>query len=158
MLARGLCAGHLRQQKKCQRLTPLRNWSREAKTCAIAGCADVAICRGLCNRHYKRRFPSPNGAALARAARLRREYAIDEDAYNALFLDQGGECAICGGAESAKRGVFSKRLAVDHDHQSGVVRGLLCQNCNTALGLMGDDSSRLLLAVGYLKKFNHKGK
>lgn len=93
--------------------------------------------------------------ALARAARLRREYAMDEGDYSALLAAQAGRCAICGGVESAKRGGSSKRLAVDHDHQSGVVRGLLCQSCNTALGLMGDDPSRLLLAVEYLKKFKH---
>ena len=65
--------------------------------------------------------------------------------YDALLAQQGGVCAICQGLCSNGR-----RLAVDHDHQTGQVRGLLCQRCNTALGLMRDRSELLLRAVTYL--------
>lgn len=51
--------------------------------------------------------------------------------YDALFLKQGGRCAVCGKQQT-------QHLHVDHDHASGVVRGLLCSDCNTALGHLRD--------------------
>ena len=64
---------------------------------------------------------------------------------------QQGVCRIClqpptGGKNS------SARLNVDHDHQTGLVRGLLCTNCNTAIGLMKDSPDRLRAAAMYLMK------
>lgn len=65
-------------------------------------------------------------------ASLRRRYGIDVDEYNARFNDQGGCCAICHRPADVvtKKG---QRLAVDHDHTTGRVRGLLCHRCNTGL-------------------------
>lgn len=62
------------------------------------------------------------------------------------------KCAICRQPETNidRRTGALKRLAVDHCYASGVVRGLLCFNCNTAIGKMGDDPERLRLAADYL--------
>ena len=60
---------------------------------------------------------------------LRRRYGIGTDEYDALYEKQGGRCAFCGGTSNGRG-----RLAVDHDHATGRVRGLLCFTCNTALG------------------------
>jgi len=57
---------------------------------------------------------------------LRRKYGITEDQYNDLLRSQNGRCAVCNKAASS----FKNRLAVDHDHHSGLVRGLLCNFCN----------------------------
>lgn len=57
---------------------------------------------------------------------------------------QNGKCAICDAEQSFQ-------LAVDHDHQTGLTRGLLCRNCNQGLGYFGDDPERLLRAINYLK-------
>lgn len=65
--------------------------------------------------------------------------------YDLLLERQGGACAICGEKPSI-------RLVVDHDHETGAVRGLLCNPCNLALGLFKDDSSRLGSAVTYVQK------
>lgn len=92
-------------------------------------------------------------AASKRRSNLRTNYGLDEDAYDALLNEQGGRCAICGRAEqSAHRTGTRFSLSIDHDHQSGVVRGLLCQRCNRAIGLLGDDPKLLEAAKAYLEK------
>lgn len=65
-----------------------------------------------------------------------------------LFERQDGQCAICGKPESKNPG---KRLAVDHCHVTGTIRGLLCDNCNRGLGLLGDSLPAVLRAVRYLQ-------
>src|SRR5882672_8763006 len=81
-------------------------------------------------------------------ALLKREYGIDEKTYLKMLEDQGGVCAICRGKQSRLR----KRLDVDHNHVTGKVRGLLCSPCNTAIGIMREDETRLQSAIDYLKR------
>ncbi len=69
--------------------------------------------------------------------------------YDEMLVMQGGGCAICGSTLNSSR--YTK-LAVDHNHKTGVVRGLLCTNCNTAIGLMKDSPERLQAAITYLRK------
>ncbi len=66
-------------------------------------------------------------------------------------MAQDGKCAICGTAEPGGRG---KRLHVDHCHETGLVRGLLCYACNTGLGLFRHNSQSLEQAQAYLKRNN----
>lgn len=84
---------------------------------------------------------------------LRKNFGISVDEYEALEVKQGGVCAICKKMESIPHttGGNVKRLSVDHDHATGVVRGLLCGRCNTALGKFNDDVSQLEAAIAYLK-------
>lgn len=70
--------------------------------------------------------------------------ALEE--YNKLLELQNSSCGICGGKDSAKR------LAVDHDHETGKIRGLLCSKCNRALGYLNDDKELLRKAISYLEK------
>jgi hypothetical protein len=69
-------------------------------------------------------------AAKARRQRLRRLYGLTVAQYEAMFVEQGGVCAICRGPSHGPR-----PLAVDHDHVSGAVRALLCDDCNKKLGV-----------------------
>lgn len=62
----------------------------------------------------------------AREGHLRRTYGIGIQEYDKMLTDQGGRCFICQRPEE----VFSTRLAVDHDHNTGEIRGLLCSHCN----------------------------
>lgn len=78
---------------------------------------------------------------------LRTKYGITYDDYLRLSAEQGDVCAIC----KSKSG-DGHRLAVDHCHETGIVRGLLCKLCNMALGLMGDDGDRLRAAAEYLER------
>lgn len=66
-----------------------------------------------------------------------------------MLEEQHGVCAICGKPETKPN---AKYLAVDHDHKTGEVRGLLCNNCNRALGLLQDNTEVLQNAINYLKK------
>jgi hypothetical protein len=84
----------------------------------------------------------------AKADRLKRNYNLTEQEYQQMYQAQGGLCAICGNPQ-----IPSRRLAVDHDHQSGLVRGLLCHYCNAGIGHFGDDISRLESAIAYLRRF-----
>ena len=83
-----------------------------------------------------------------RDEKLRREFGISEKEYNEILRSQNGVCAIC------KKSGNGKYLAVDHDHISGKVRGLLCQKCNTGIGLLGDNRDSLEKALEYLKNEN----
>jgi hypothetical protein len=78
--------------------------------------------------------------------------------YENILESQGNSCAICGTINPAGEGVANDRLvsfAVDHDHETGKVRGLLCNLCNRALGFLQDKVSVLESATRYLKR--HKG-
>lgn len=80
-------------------------------------------------------------------ARIKKEFGIDAVEYERLLDAQGGVCAICLGRPR------SARLAVDHDHNNGAIRGLLCSRCNTELlGSAHDSVDILLRAVKYLQE------
>ena len=82
---------------------------------------------------------------------LRRTFGISLADYNAMLKAQGGTCAICRRPETFKlAGKARPRLSVDHDHQTGKIRGLLCHKCNRGLGNFEDDVKRLLAAGAYL--------
>lgn len=86
--------------------------------------------------------------ARQRRTNLRVFYGITEEEYQALYKLQKGRCAIC-----AKR---RKVLSVDHVHgQKGIesVRGLLCKECNRAIGALGDTAESVERALNYLKAY-----
>ena|SRR3990167_9669761 len=86
-------------------------------------------------------------AWLTRAQQLKQKYGITEADYEKMLKDQGEVCAIC------KRHQRFQRLAVDHDHKTKKVRGLLCMSCNRGLGRFFDSAYRLRAAADYLDKF-----
>ena len=67
-----------------------------------------------------------------------------------MYLEQGGKCAICGTAGFKQRDCHSSGLNLDHCHNTGRVRGLLCHNCNRAIGLMKDNPEIMRRAVEYV--------
>ena len=98
-------------------------------------------------REYIRRNPDAHTSRKLKAA-----YGITLADYNRLLAQQQGKCAICGNAHvpgnTARNG---KRLHVDHCHESGRVRGLLCSNCNLGIGNLQHDETILLKAIEYLR-------
>jgi hypothetical protein len=74
------------------------------------------------------------------------KYNITFDEYSALLEGQNSCCAIC------KKKPTNKHLAVDHCHKTGKIRGLLCNSCNRAIGLMKDDITLLKNSIKYLTK------
>lgn len=73
-------------------------------------------------------------------------YGITLDRYNEMLASQNGLCDICGKPPDRRR------LVVDHDHHTGVIRGLLCHGCNLALGKFGDDIAGIEKVLSYLRK------
>ena len=82
---------------------------------------------------------------------LKSVYGITVEHYESMRKSQGNLCAICGKAETKK--ILGKvvRLAIDHCHTTGKVRGLLCQNCNHGIGMLKDDVSLMQRAISYLE-------
>lgn len=85
-----------------------------------------------------------------RKSALRRAYGITLEDFDRMFAEQDGKCAVCRKAETMTRHGKIETLSVDHCHETNVVRGLLCTNCNNGIGRFGDDAARLRAAADYL--------
>ena len=118
------------------------------------------VCRPCRNAYARERYQDPDISASVRETqarwraanpevdvnrRLVREFGITLAEYDEMFDAQAGVCALCGKPESLNR-----RLAVDHCHDTGQVRGLLCFKCNTAIGALGDNEAAIAAAIIYL--------
>ena len=98
-------------------------------------------------RLYRQRYPEKRAEEKWRA-----RFGISAVDYKRLMAAQGGCCAICGSRNSISDGRGgSRRLAVDHCHATGRIRGLLCHSCNAAIGLMRDDPDRIARAAEYVR-------
>jgi len=80
---------------------------------------------------------------------LRKTYGITSEEYNVLFDKQKGRCAICDRPQSE----LKHSLAVDHNHTTGELRGLLCSSCNTAIGSLRESTELFASALIYLNKW-----
>lgn len=90
------------------------------------------------------------GYASARARQ--RNYGMTQAEYDAMLEKQHGKCACCGRSNSgsAMNGGYAP-LFVDHDHKTGKIRGLLCHQCNIALGMLGDSQERIEQLLTYIR-------
>ena len=103
------------------------------------------ICRNREGREYRENNPEKVVKTI-RESNYRRNYGITLEQYEIILKSQNGLCKIC-----EKVNIVGKRLAVDHEHKSGIIRGLLCDNCNLAIGKFEDDVERIKRAVSYLE-------
>lgn len=79
---------------------------------------------------------------------IKKKYGISKEQYEQLLQKQNNKCSICGVEHIDSH---RKRLFIDHNHETGKIRGLLCQPCNTGLGHFKDNPVLLKKAVQYLK-------
>jgi Autographiviridae endonuclease VII len=81
-----------------------------------------------------------------------RDFGINGNAYRKILKIQNNVCAICKNLETAadKKTNCIRRMAIDHDHKTGAIRGLLCSNCNNGLGRFKDSKTYLKSAIEYL--------
>jgi len=114
---------------------------------------------------YRRRYAEANPGVIAetrrrflaahpgyyRAHHLMRAHGITQAQYDAMLAAQGGVCAICHKSETHARGGKVLPLVVDHNHDTGAVRALLCYVCNFAIGLLYDDPHLLASASAYIE-------
>lgn len=115
-------------------------WSNRCKVCWLTY-----------QREYRKRIgmsPEENKANM-----LRWRYGLTLDEYTALANQQGGVCAICHQPNTCvdPRTGTVKLLAVDHDHATGAIRGLLCSDCNRGMGFLKDSQELLRRALEYLE-------
>ncbi len=90
------------------------------------------------------------GLGKYRARRILAVYGITDDEWNALFESQHRCCAFCG---TDKPGVWHGKFVTDHDHVTGVVRGILCDRCNRRLGFFGDDLKKIERTVRAIRRY-----
>lgn len=105
-------------------------------------------CRAEVNKEWRDRNPD-KVKILARRSTLKVR-GINEEQYQVLLEKQGGKCGICHGSQTKRKTGLLMNFAVDHDHLTGEIRGLLCQDCNRGLGLLGDTIQMLQSAIVYL--------
>ena len=110
------------------------------------------LCDRCKGKIYGREWRVAQGEKYLIDARMRHKlvaYGLDATTFRALYDSQGGQCPICDRTFPAFE-ERSKQYSVDHDHETGKVRGLLCQECNKALGFAHDDIDRLKRMISYL--------
>jgi len=88
-----------------------------------------------------------------RANNLLKKYGMSVAEYDEMHYAQQGCCAICETPETLVRGGRVIRLSVDHCHDTGRIRALLCNFCNTALGKMKDNAALLRRAAAYVEEY-----
>ena len=94
---------------------------------------------------YLKQKAKPN---FLRNQNIKHRFGITGEQYDLMLLQQNEVCAICKNPELGRNTV----LSVDHNHNTGKIRGLLCNGCNLALGLLKDNSYTLYNAIKYLSK------
>jgi hypothetical protein len=104
-----------------------------------------------CRRCKRNRENTEEYREAKRFQALLRKYGITREEYETLYSAQDGRCAVCDRLED-KTNEYGEPmpLVVDHNHDDGEVRGLLCTGCNKALGLLGDDPHVISAAHLYL--------
>lgn len=130
---------------KCQKDLLHKHFSkdRSAKFGLTAHCKP-------CGAAYQRQLRSKQDPKLAkertRKIKLKAKYGISVEQYDEMFESQNGVCVVC------QKDTRPNPLAVDHDHTTGEVRGLLCKKCNSGLGFFNDDIEVLERAKQYLSR------
>lgn len=98
-------------------------------------------------------YPHCKGCAIdiQRVRQLRGKYGMTIEEYQRKVEEQGNLCAICRLSETVVRDGRIVMLGVDHDHDTGLNRGLLCRGCNIGIGNLKDDPALLRAAADYLE-------
>jgi len=125
-----------------RKYVPIPPARRECEQCGtpFETRTNTLYCKDECRKIATRR----RGRMHRRKYRFRKEYGLTIAQRDALVRAQCGACAVCG--------TTAANLVVDHDHDTGAVRGMLCSHCNTGLGFFRDSPAALRAAIDYLTK------
>jgi hypothetical protein len=123
--------------RTCTKCKEYKLWSEFRRRKEVPS-GHTSSCKACRNESYSQK---------ERDRRIQSLYDISSEDYNALLEKQNGECAIC---YTTNPGRADQHFCIDHDHETGRVRGLLCVSCNRALGLFQDDTTILHRASQYL--------
>ena len=131
--------------------------SYKGVSCSVDGCSSPARCRGMCNSHYnKAKWASGSRPASFTAikrleTRRKWRYGIEGKDFDRMLVEQNGLCAICqtdGSVGKPKHWITN--LVPDHNHETGKLRGLLCNDCNRIAGRTRD-TEVLERAIDYVR-------
>src|SRR5512144_407165 len=136
----------IRRCLRCEKEKPSRQFERIGSfTFYCSSCLDQLD--GTVKMEERQKEPlDPDTRRKRYEAWIFQEYRLTHEKFSALLLKQEGRCGIC--REPLK---LDRDTHVDHDHETGEVRGLLCSSCNCGLGFFRDDQQVLLKATEYLK-------
>ncbi|WP_326553658.1 endonuclease domain-containing protein [Micromonospora sp. NBC_01813] len=110
-------------------------------------------CKACIQTHKRARYAVKDGDRVSHAQVLREKYDLTSAQYEQMLVEQQGRCAICGQQETARgRGGAPRRLAVDRNHRSGVVRRLLCHRCNLVTWAVEENPALLDKVRAYLEE------
>lgn len=140
---------------KCSETKPITEFNLSRRATETRNAVFRPWCKTCQGEIAKKWFEENPDRQLASKRRHNwRSYGMTPEKYNQMLAEQGGVCAICGQDEPAANGRTGKKflLSVDHDHATGEVRGLLCNRCNRAIGLMSDSTDLLKKAIYYLQE------
>lgn len=133
------------------RYVPKGTATDDPRECVVCGVvfrpkkrAAVTHCSRVCTEKAR------SDSGRRREADLRSKYGIGVEDYDRMLVEQSGGCAICRRGPEVNRNGFQKFLHVDHDHDSGRVRGLLCDRCNLSIGQFEHNPELLERAAAYL--------
>lgn len=168
--ARGYCSSHYHRLRKTGAVggpeieARRAVWAKGVTQAACPGCGETKPAASFymvsgrpapeckeCIKATRREWRKANPELLRERMigyQLQFKYRVSREQYEALLTAQGGICGICGTPPQSRK----MRLAVDHDHRSGTIRGILCGQCNTAIGLFGEDLALLRRAAEYLER------
>lgn len=136
----------MRECRKCGVTKPLNGFYLRKKTGKPSGYTCKECHKQAAADRLKR--IADDLPALQRGYDLKRRYGITVEEYDRLLAAQGGACAICEGPPGAR----AKYFHVDHCHDTGTIRGLLCRDCNQGIGSLRDRSDLLRAAITYLQE------
>lgn len=147
ILARDLCNAHYKKWWRYgdasfiyARPTKKGKVTTNCKSCSeLKTIEALDLCKSCYLKQWEAKRPS------RRPQRLMREYGLTMEQYETMLSMQENACAIC-------KEKSTKNLHVDHDHETGKVRGLLCYRCNSAIGYLADNPARARDLAEYLEK------
>lgn len=134
--------------EKQGKLCPRCNTWKESSLFGTRNGHISSYCR-KCNKEYMKEYNYNRKNTVAIHASQLKHYGYSIEMYDKMYKKQKGLCAICKQPETSPH---QKHLSIDHCHKDLRIRGLLCNNCNRGIGLLGDDPEIVLAAYYYLYK------
>lgn len=136
------------QAKQCRNCDERKPFS-EYTTSKLRSDGRHSVCKKCC-QDYHQEWRDENPSKI-REQTLRNRYGIDQSIFDSMLEQQQHRCAVCGSMDAQRKDL--DKLVIDHCHESGKVRGLLCHNCNAGLGHFKDNPQWLMSAVRYLTSY-----
>lgn len=135
--------------RTCKQILHISNFHKNKTT----KCGYHTACK-ICNSKHAKAWKASKSIEQIKQIHRRQKlnsYGLTEEQHEIILQRQNGVCAIC---KTFKLRANDAHLCIDHSHKTNKVRGLLCSNCNSAIGKLNDDINLLKNAIEYLESYN----